>query len=183
VWDALMDGWRPLQAAGRRQLFALVATEPWEVHAVLYNSCAMQFHSSTYLEQAAEQDKDEQQCVVCWRHFNTKTAREVYGCSHVSARVVCYRPSAAQPFEVEPFETDVAGVRAQAQRVADAPFHARWLCCGKPFLEPECPLVKHTLPARLDRTTRKPVHMNVDNSGWWCNLCCQSVAADRCTNL
>ena len=86
VWDMLTAGWRCHEA--KQQLFAVVATETWELGA-LFGNKSMVWQLSSYREHMQERDDEEQTCEVCKRGFTTRSWRDGLGCDH-EGRVIRY---------------------------------------------------------------------------------------------
>lgn len=187
VWDMITGGWRCHH--GKKQVFVLVASEEWEVKAVLA-SCTMAWQISEYRQHLLDRDAEEHLCSVCDRKFSTKTWKEGYGCRHQTLTGdKTWRDSMIIHYDPPP-----ANSRSMVASVAfeqilnpdpDAAIRAKWRCCGKPFLELECTVHRHTpiLPyeeAVQSLTTGDRAHRDVRNR-WWCNYCCNVANAPGCT--
>jgi hypothetical protein len=192
VWDVLLNSWRTNRGREKRQLFVLVASEEWEVHAVLENNSSMAFHSSAYRERKKEDNEAEQECSVCHRWFGTQNQRDWFGCNHPGRQddrkeVVRYLERVPPVQNVPKDIIDLAKpseVRAFARvepPIPDVPVRAKWLCCGKPFLEQECPVTEHTQVKTLEEDIRRAGHQ--DANFWWCNRCFQPASKPNCTAI
>jgi len=176
VWDMLTAGWRC--QVGKQQLFALVASEPWEIDAVL-GSAAMAFNASEYRALVAESRNDERACVVCQRVFATTSRvwHDTLGCAH-AGQVVTYDGANWN----EPSVCREATLRsgATSDRGAERLLRAKWTCCGKPFLEPECAAATHRAEPLFDSDTARRGKAHANQAHWWCNVCCNACTANEC---
>jgi ATPase family associated with various cellular activities (AAA) len=176
VWDLVAGGWRCNET--HNQLFVLVASEQWEVNALL-GSSTIAWQSNEYRQHMTERDEEEQPCEVCERDFSTRSHRETYGCAH-TGKVVRYAPPR---WETSTVCTSVQ-MLAEMHTSPDIGLRAKWACCGKPFVEEECARRRHQAPIRFEEAVERRAgglgHRDVANR-WWCNYCCNVVCATGCT--
>jgi ATPase family associated with various cellular activities (AAA) len=178
VWDLVTAGWRCNES--KHQLFVVVASEQWEMNALLASS-TIAWQSNEYRSHVVEREEEEQCCQVsrCGREFSTRSFRDGAGCAH-AGKVVRYAPPR---WESSAVRTE-AQMRAEMQTSPDIGLRAKWTCCGKPFLEAGCPNRRHEPPQRFEEATENRAgglrHRDVANR-WWCNYCCNVVSARGCT--
>lgn len=180
VFDKITNNWRANEK--KNQLFAVVASEEWEIDAVL-GSSTIAWQESQYRTHMLLRKEEEQRCInkECGRKYSTRSVKERQGCAH-TAGVALYEPGADNQYRVCVKSTpDVVRTRSEAN--PEIAFRAKWMCCGKPFLEQECPLHNHRKPVKIEKATESRAgglaHQDV-HGRWWCNYCCQVVSENGC---
>jgi hypothetical protein len=193
VWSMIQNGWRC--RTGQHGVFALLATETWEIDA-LAASATVAWPTSEYREHLLEREEEQRECMQCGRTFGTKTQQDRMSCEH-TGNVIRYAPVAAAGVQQPWITATVVGAQQFANWVAageqvrwslvsiEEVVKAKWTCCGKGYWELECPQLEHRAASNIeeraphrDQTHRHP---DTNNNRWWCNTCCSSVAAPGCS--
>lgn len=191
MWDIISSGWRcdVSDATRRKQLFALVATEAWELSAVLNNG-TMAWPQSDYRERLTEQQEKERECRECGQRFQTDNPAQLKGCKHrgnVWAPLNEREYGRAQP-SLAQWQTAHTTISTPEFTAATK---SKWSCCGKAVFDVECgggrwcvgwsktrrrcPVSKHEPTPDMEKAKRKEGSRHEQSDGFWCNQCCNCI--------